>query len=217
MKAHNDNSGKQLQEIRKNSSWIKGVFEMKITSQIQSLKVSLRQGLKITVPAKLLGGLALGAMLLTAVALPSGAAQASPLTELPGGEVVMDIENEGGTVGLFEPWEFGQGTNPYLDNGKSVRGGVLGAPLYIAEAAAGSDLGGGITDFEEAYTTKVNAGSDLGGGITDFEEAYTTKVNVSSDLGGGITDFEEAYTSEVNVVSDLGVGEQANIFPEVEL
>ena len=102
MKAHNDNSGKQLQEIRKNSSWIKGVFEMKIASQIENAKVSLRQGLKITVPAKLLGGLALGAMLMTAVALPSGAAQASPLTELPVGEVVMDIENEGGTVGLFE-------------------------------------------------------------------------------------------------------------------
>ncbi|MCI0787754.1 MAG: hypothetical protein J4O09_15720, partial [Chloroflexi bacterium] len=162
MKAHNDNSGKQLQETQKNSSWIKGVFEMKIVSQIENAKVSLRQGLKITVPAKLLGGLALGAMLMTAVALPSGAAQASPLTELPGGEVVMDIENEGGTVGLFEVWEFGQGTNPYLDNGKSVQGGVLAAPLYIAVPPVGSDLGGGITDFEEAYTTKVNLSSDLG-------------------------------------------------------
>ncbi len=98
------------------------------------------------------------------------------------------------------------------------------------------DLGGGITDFEEAYTTMVNVSSDLGGGITDFEEAYTSMVNVVSDLGGGITDFEEAYTSEVNVVSDLGGGitdfeeaytsevsllqtqnEEANILPEVEL
>ncbi len=57
--------------------------------------------------------------------------------------------------------------------------------------------------------------SDLGGGITDFEEAYTSKVNVDSDLGGGITDFEEAYTSKVSLLQTEN--EEANIFPEVGL
>ena len=35
------------------------------------------------------------------------------------------------------------------------------------------------------------------GGITDFEETYTSKVNVASDRGGGITDFEEPYVNAV--------------------
>ena len=54
---------------------------MKIASQIENAKVSLWQGLQITVPGSCLGGLALGAMVITAVALPSGAAQPSPLSE----------------------------------------------------------------------------------------------------------------------------------------
>ena len=57
--------------------------------------------------------------------------------------------------------------------------------------------------------------SNLGGGITDFEEAYTSKVNGASDLGGGITNFEEAWSSKVR--SNHDQNEQANIFPEVEL
>ena len=56
---------------------------------------------------------------------------------------------------------------------------------------------------------------DLGGGITDFEEAWTSRVNVASDLGGGITDFEEAWTGKVRL--NHNQNEQANIFPEVEL
>ena len=55
----------------------------------------------------------------------------------------------------------------------------------------------------------------MGGGITDFEEAYTSEVNVVSDLGGGITDFEEAWTGKVRL--NHNQNEQANIFPEVEL
>ncbi len=79
-----------------------------------------------------------------------------------------------------------------------------------------SDLGGGITDFEEADTSVVSMDiSDLGGGITDFEEAWTSRVNVASDLGGGITDFEEAWTGKVRL--NHNQNEQANIFPEVEL
>jgi len=58
--------------------------------------------------------------------------------------------------------------------------------------------------------------SDLGGGITDFEEAYTSEVSMDiRNLGGGITDFEEAWTSKVRMDHDQN--EQANIFPEVEL
>ena len=180
---------------------------MKIASKIQNVKVSLLNGMKITVPEKLLGGLALGAILMTAVALPSGTAQASPLTEPPVTGMRVDIEDEGGTGRMFEPWELGQGTNPYASQSDASQVGVLAAPILIVEPLVDiSNLGGGITDFEEAYTSEVNMVSDLGGGITDFEEAYTSKVNVVSDLGGGITDFEEAYTSKVNVVSDLGGG-----------
>ena len=74
---------------------------MKIASKIQSVKVSLGHGMKITVPAKLLGGFAIAAILMTAVALPLGTGEASKVN-------------------------------------------------------VASDLGGGITDFEEAYTGKVS-------------------------------------------------------------
>ena len=168
---------------------------MKIASQIQNAKVSLLHGMKITVPAKLLGGLALGAILMTAVALPSGTAQASPLTEPPVEGMMVDIEDEGGTGRMFEPWEFGQGTNPYANQSDASPVGVLAAPLIVAEP---------LVDI-----------SDLGGGITDFEEAWTSRVNVASDLGGGITDFEEAWTGKVRL--NHNQNEQANIFPEVEL
>ena len=213
---------------------------MKMASKIQSVMVNLLNGMKITVPAKLLGGLALGAILMAAVALPSGNAQASPLTEPPVTGMTVDIENEGGTGRMFEAWEFGEGTNPYANQRDSSQVGVLAAPLLIAEPLVDvSDLGGGITDFEEAYTSEVSMDvSDLSGGITDFEEAYTSEVSMDvSNLGGGITDFEEAYTSEVSMdIRNLGGGitdfeeawtskvrmdhdqnEQANIFPEVEL
>ncbi len=167
---------------------------MKIVSQIQSVKVNLLNGLKISAPAKLLGGLALGAILITSVALSSSTTPASPLSANPVSEAVIDID----------------------------------------------DLGGGITDFEEAYTSKVNVASDLGGGITDFEEPYVNAVRSSSELGGGITDFEELYTSKVSSLPTqlvdtedeggtgrmfepwefsnwAGENEQANLFPEVEL
>ena len=217
MKAQNNNSGQQLQETQKNSSSIKGGFEMKMASKIQNVMVNLLNGMKITVPAKLLGGLALGAILMAAVALPSGNAQASPLTEPPVTGMTVDIENEGGTGRMFEAWEFGEGTNPYANQRDSSQVGVLAAPLLIAEPLVDvSDLGGGITDFEEAYTSEVSMDvSDLGG-ITDFEEAYTSEVSMDiRNLGGGITDFEEAWTSKVRMDHDQN--EQANIFPEVEL
>ena len=191
---------------------------MKMASKIQNVMVNLLNGMKITVPAKLLGGLALGAILMTAAALPSGNAQASPLTEPPVSGMLVDIEDEGGTGRMFEPWEFGQGANPYANQSDVSRVGVLAAPLVIAEPLVDiSNLGGGITDFEEAYTSVVSMDiSNLGGGITDFEEAYTSEVSMDiSNLGGGITDFEEAYTSMVRLNHDQN--EQANTFPEVEL
>ena len=190
---------------------------MKIASQIQNAKVSLLHGMKITVPAKLLGGLALGAILMTAVAVPEGRAQASPLTEPPVEGMMVDIEDEGGTGRMFEPWEFGQGTNPYANQSDASPVGVLAAPLIVAEPLVDiSNLGGGITDFEETYTSVVSMDiSNLGGGITDFEEAWTSRVSVASDLGGGITDFEEAWTGKVRL--NHNQNEQANIFPEVEL
>ncbi len=167
---------------------------MKIVSQIQSVKVNLLNGLKINAPAKLLGGLALGAILITSVALSSGTTPASPLSANPVPEAVR----------------------------------------------SSSDLGGGITDFEEPYVNAVRSSSDLGGGITDFEEPYLNAVRSSSDLGGGITDFEEPYTSKVSslptqlvdIEDEGGTGrmfepwefsnwagenEQANLFPEVDL
>ena len=168
---------------------------MKMASKIQNVMVNLLNGMKITVPAKLLGGLALGAILMAAVALPSGNAQASPLTEPPVTGMTVDIENEGGTGRMFEAWEFGEGTNPYANQRDSSQVGVLAAPLVIAEP---------LVDI-----------SNLGGGITDFEETWTSEVNVVSDLGGGITDFEGAWTS--NVRSNHNQNEQANIFPKVEL
>ena len=169
---------------------------MKMASKIQSVMVNLLNGMKITVPAKLLGGLALGAILMMAAALPSGNAQASPLTDPPVTGMMVDIEDEGGTGRMFEPWEFGEGTNPYVNQSDASRVGVLAAPLVIAEP---------LVDI-----------SNLGGGITDFEEAYTSEVSMDiSNLGGGITDFEEAWSSKVR--SNHDQNEQANIFPEVQL
>ncbi len=157
---------------------------MKMASKIQSVMVNRFNGIKITVPAKLLGGLALGAILMTAVALPSGNVHASPL---------VDISNLGGGITDFEE-------------------------PYTGDVNVDSDLGGGITDFEEALTSKVNVISDLGGGITDFEEPYTGKVNIASDLGGGITDFEEPYIGKISLLPTQAYrNEQANIFRVVEL
>ena len=169
---------------------------MKMASKIQSVMVNLLNGMKITVPAKLLGGLALGAILMTAVALPSGNAQASPLTEPPVTGMMVDIEDEGGTGRMFEPWEFGEGINPYANQSEPSKGGVLSAPPPITKP---------LEDI-----------SNVGGGITDFEEVYTSEVIVDiSNVGGGITDFEEAWTGKVRL--NHNQNEQANIFPEVEL
>ncbi len=108
---------------------------MKIVSQIQSVKVNLLNGLKINAPVKLLGGLALGAILITSVALSSGTTPASPLSANPVSEAVIDID----------------------------------------------DLGGGITDFEELYTSKVNVASDLGGGIPDDEWMFNSPYHQDLD------------------------------------
>ncbi len=99
MKAHNNSQGPQHWETKRNSSWPKGGFEMKIVSQIQSVKLSLSQGLQITVQAKLIGGLVLGVTLMTAIALSSGATYAAepsqPLAKeeiriTRGGDIVPD-------------------------------------------------------------------------------------------------------------------------------
>ncbi len=145
---------------------------MKIVSQIQSVKVNLLNGLKINAPVKLLGGLALGAILITSVALSSGTTPASPLSANPVSEVVIDIDDLGGGITDFEE-------------------------AYTSKVNVASDLGGGITDFEEPYVNTVRSNTDLGGGITDFEEPYVNTVRSSNDLGGGISDFEEPYVNAV--------------------
>ena len=99
MKAHDDSQGPQHWETKRNSSGTKEGFEMKIASRIQNVKVSLLHGMKITVPAKLLGGLVLGVTLMTAIALSSGATYAAepsqPLAKeeiriTRGGDIVPD-------------------------------------------------------------------------------------------------------------------------------
>ena len=88
MKAHDDSQGPQHWETKRNSSGTKEGFEMKIASRIQNVKVSLLHGMKITVPAKLLGGLVLGVTLMTAIALSSGTTYtAEPLQPLAKEEI----------------------------------------------------------------------------------------------------------------------------------
>ena len=65
---------------------------MKIVSQIQSVKVSLLQGMKISVPAKLLAGLAIAAILMTAAALPLGTGEASKVAVSDLGGSITDFE-----------------------------------------------------------------------------------------------------------------------------
>ena len=128
---------------------------------------------------------------------------------------------------------FGQGANPYANQSDASRAGVLAAPLVIAEPLVDiSNLGGGITDFEEAYTGEVNVASDSGLPITADDEwifgspyvelnlgAVNSPANVACDLGGGITADDEwifgspfvelnlgAVTPPANVASDLGDG-----------
>ena len=183
---------------------------MKIVSQIQSVKVNLLNGLKFNAPAKLLGGLALGAILITSVALSSGTTPASPLPANPVPEAVRSSSDLGGGITDFE--------EPYVnavrasavevqwdleDIFNSSSTGLTSEPVEVQwdledmfnAVRSGSDLGGGITDFEEPYVNAVRASSDLGGGITDFEEPYVNAVRSSSDLGGGIPDDEWMFNS----------------------
>ncbi len=57
----------------------------------------------------------------------------------------------------------------------------------------------------------VRSSSDLGGGITDFEEPYVNAVRSSSDLGGGITDFEEPYVNAVRSSASDSIQETVEV------
>ena len=237
MEAHNGGSGPQHPETRTNSSRTKGVFEMKIASQRESAKVSLWQGLQFTVPAKLLGGLALGAMLVTATFLPVGSAQASPLAEPPVEAVAVDIEDEGGTGRLFEPWELGQGTNLYVNHSKPSRVGVLATPLVIVEPMVDiEDEGGTGRMFEPYELVQPLVDIEDEGGIGRMFEAYElAQPLVDIEDEGGTGRMFEAYELVqplVDIEDEGGTGrmfepweysnragenEQADIFPEVEL
>ena len=236
---------------------VKGGFEMKGTNHITDVTTWLPKGLKSKTVAKVLGGLAIGALMLTATGLAIETGQASDPVSNPASVATTKI---GGGISDFE--------EPYVN---AVR--------------SNSDLGGGITDFEEPYVNAVRSSSDLGGGITDdewmfispyrqdFSNGSSAEVRVTpsvvqgipddewmsnspfhqdfSAVGKlgvetaavtvqGITDFEEPYTSSVSSLptqlvdiedeggtgrmfepwefSNLaGENEQANLFPEVEL
>ena len=75
-------------------------------------------------------------------------------------------------------------------------------------------------DLEDKFNhSSVRAASDLGGGITDFEEPYTSKV---SSLPTQLVDIKDeggtGWMFEPWEFSNwAGENEQANLFPEVEL
>ena len=92
---------------------------MKIVSQIQSVKVNLLNGLKFNAPVKLLGGLALGAILITSVALSSGTTPASPLSASSVSEAVINIDDLGGGIPDDE-WMFNSPYHQDFSNGSSA-------------------------------------------------------------------------------------------------
>ena len=72
---------------------------------------------------------------------------------------------------------------------------------------------------QEPYVNPVRTSNDLGGGITDFEGPYTSKV---SSLPTQLMDIEdEGGTGRMfepwEFSNWAGENEQANLFPEVEL
>ncbi len=186
---------------------------MKIVSQIQSVKVNLLNGLKINAPVKLLGGLALGAILITSVALSSGTTPTSPLSANPVSVAVIDIDDLGGGITDFE--------EPYVN---AVRASAVEVQWDLEDIFNSSSTG--LTsepvevqwDLEDMFNA-VRSGSDLGGGITDFEELYTSKV---SSLSTQLVDIEdEGGTGRMFAPWEFsnwaGENNQANLFPEVEL
>lgn len=159
MKSHTDNSGPQHQETRGHSSRTEEVFDMEIPSQSERGKVSIWQILQVKATAKLVGGLALAAILTAALALPLGTGQASPLSDPPVQAAAVDIEVEGGTGSLFEPWELGHGTNPYMTDSGSVGGGVL-APLVSVEPLVDIEDEGGTGRMFEPWEYPNGAGEN---------------------------------------------------------
>ena len=142
MKAHTGNPGLQHQETLRNSSRIKEIFEMKIASQIESAKVSLRQGLQITVPAKLLGGLALSAVLMGATVLSFSPAYADePESSLVREQVIHPEDDPFGTITGYKDARMRT----------STQGGVLGAPLLSATVVdLEDDPFGTVTGYKDA-------------------------------------------------------------------
>ena len=157
--------------------------------------ITMKLSMKITknTPVKILGGLALGALLLGATALTQGTN--NPVTgELnmgPAAPVTL-----GGGIPDDE-WMFNSPYHQDFSNGSSVE--VRVTPSTVQ----------GIPDdqwmFNSPFHQDFSAVGKLGvetaavtiQGITDFEEPYVNAVRPSSDLGGGITDFEEPYVNGV--------------------
>ena len=76
-------------------------IQMNRTNTIRKLNMRLSNSVSRNFPAKVIGGLALGALLAVATALPLSPAQASPLTVPPVEKLATDIES---TFGLAEEY-----------------------------------------------------------------------------------------------------------------
>ena len=67
-------TNRQDRRAHQQTSKIKEVIEMNLVNLSKNLNMKVSQVLNTKAPAKLLGGIAMGALLMTATALPSGSA-----------------------------------------------------------------------------------------------------------------------------------------------
>jgi len=121
--------------------------KLNLESILTEAKSRLTNASGALTPMKMLAGLAVGALLVTAMALPLATVfSGGPSQPLVSEQIVLG----GGITDFEEP--------------------------YVNPVRSSSDLGVGITDFEEPCVNPVRSSSDLGVGITDFEEPCVTPV-----------------------------------------
>ena len=193
MKAPATGTSNQAQGAQGKFSILKGVTEMKLTMQIEKVKLGLTKGIRNNIPAKLLGALVLGAALVavSATGLVAGQAEASetkqiqtglgeewfhPVTGEPIGPLPKVIERSQGV--LASPLSFGLFSwGPAEENFHPVTG-------ELSVAAEMMEIGA-ISPGEEYFhpVTGQRATGIVGMALNGFGMAEEHYHPVTGDLG----------------------------------
>ena len=178
-------------------SQIREVIEMKLVNLSKQLNIKVSQVLSTTTPAKLLGGLALGALLMTATALPTGSAWADE----PASPAVNTR-----SISTDQFW------GPYYER-------MIEAEGRWARLSPKLAIGGGDDADEDGYVTsgspKLAPRLGIGGGHDSEEDGYVTSASARlAPVGARLTinvnfaDEDGYFTSgSEKLAPRLGIGD----------